>query len=111
MHPDRLMKTAELRSRATELEERGDRETAAMLRTAAFYLDEYQSDTLQQHGVHVIDLTADQSVELADMLPLPVVAEIEATPDPIYGHTFKWPFDDIKHHFENLAARQAARPQ
>lgn len=109
MDPNRLMKTAELRNRATELEERGDRETAAMLRTAAFYLDEYQADALQQHGVHVIDLTEDQSVELADVLQLPVVAEVEPHPDPIYGHTLKWPFDDIRIHFENQAAQQAAR--
>lgn len=106
MDPNRLMKTAQLRSRATELEERGDRDTAAMLRTAAFYLDEYQADALQQHGVHVIDLTEDQSVELAEVLNLPIVAEVEPHPDPVYGHTFKWPLDDIRHHFENLAAQQ-----
>lgn len=105
MDPHRIMETADLRARASELNEQGDHETAAMLLTAAFYLDEYQSDALQQHGVHVLDLTEDQSVELADVLPLPIIAEIEPHPDPVYGHTFKWPFDDIKHHFENLAAR------
>lgn len=107
MNPDRLLRTADLRARAAELEP-GDPETAAMLRTAAFYLDEYHTDALQQHGVHVIDLTEDQSLRVIDVLNLPVVAEIEPKPDPVYGHTFKWPFDDIKRHFENLAASPAA---
>lgn len=27
---------------------------------------------------------------------IPVIAEIEPQPDPVYGHTFKWPVQEVK---------------
>lgn len=34
--------------------------------------------------------------EAADALHIPVIAEIEPRPDPIYGHTFKWPVQEVE---------------
>lgn len=50
------------------------------------------SDTADQSSIIVIDTVAPQTPEdVATVLHIPVIAEIEPRTDPIYGHTFKWP--------------------
>jgi len=54
------------------------------------------------HGVYFIDLNRFHDPADAGRLfamfvtgQIPIVAEIEPQPDPVLGHTFKWPAGEI----------------
>ena len=40
---------------------------------------------------NIVSLESDQPQDVIDALHIPVIAEIEPHPDPVYGHLFKWP--------------------
>ncbi len=43
--------------------------------------------------------TAEAADQLCEQVGIPVIAEIEPTADPVYGHTFEWPAQEIGQFF------------
>lgn len=43
--------------------------------------------------------TAEAADQLCEQVGIPVIAEIEPKADPVYGHTFMWPAQEIEQFF------------
>lgn len=54
------------------------------------------SDTVTPSTIVIVAPVGGQSPEdVADALGIPVIAEIQPRPDPVYGHVFTWPAQEV----------------